>query len=71
MHGNHTFSGSITSEVVTWNISRTEADQLVGTYIRNTNSLVFNYSDGTQDAGSVSGREITITAGGYVFRFRR
>ena len=71
LNDDKTFSGSISSRLVTSSSTQTSTDQLAGTYVRNNNAIVFNFNDGTQDTGSLSGRQVTVTSSGFVLLFER
>lgn len=71
LNADQTFSTSVGIRYTNGSSVTNDTVRNTGTYVKNNNAIQLNYSDGTQDAASLSGRTLTLTSQGTVFVFER
>ena len=71
LNEDQTFSTNMTYRVTEAGSVSTGSDSQVGSFTKNGTALRFNYSDGTQDTGSLNGEILTLTSEGVTFVFHQ
>lgn len=71
MNEDQTFSTNATYRLTEGSEVTTSTDSQNGSFTKNGSAVRFNYSDGTQDTGSLNGKVLTITSEGITFVFQK
>ena len=71
LNSDFTFSTTLSIRVFDHNTSLTETDAGVGTFTQNGTALVFTYTDGSIEGGSLNGDRLTIIVEAVALVFER